>query len=565
MRSITLLAALLIGGAQPAPIPASPLVFGAFNARFAADGVFTMQGQGWPAFRGTWKAEGPEIQIVTPDAAGGCDQPGRYRFTIDRAHVTFDVVNDACVPRRMILDHSTWRPSGETVAIPERKIVRTAAPKPAALPAAAPDRGSWPSFRGPRASGIAEGMNLPDTWDGAKGTNVLWRTPVPGLAHSSPVVWGDRVFVTSAVSSRPDATFRPGLYGDGDASDDRSSQRWTIYAIDRGSGKIAWERVAAEGPPRNKRHIKSTYASATPATDGRIVVASFGSEGLHAYDVNGNFLWKVDLGRVDLGAYDIPTFEWGPASSPIIWNGLVIVQCDTQADSFLLALKAETGETVWKTAREELPSWGTPTIAATASGPQLVTNASNFIRGYDPATGKELWRLGGSSKITAPTPVFDEGLFVIASGRRPEMPIFVIRPEARGDVTLGSGKTSSEAVVWSRTGRGSYMPTPLIYKGIVYVLGNNGVFDAYDLKTGDEIYRQRLEKVGNGFSASPVAADGRIYLSNEDGDILVVSAGRAFKALSTNAMGDLLMATPALSNGVMFVRTAHSLYAIGRR
>jgi outer membrane protein assembly factor BamB len=280
--------------------------------------------------------------------------------------------------------------------------------------------------------------------------------------------------------------------------------------------------------------------------------------------VNGRFLWKVDLGHLDVGAYDIPTFEWGPASSPIIWNGLVILQCDTQADSFLLALKADTGETAWKTAREELPSWGTPTVASTTSGPQLVTNASNFIRGYEPATGKEIWRLGGSSKITAPTPVFGEGVFVIVSGRAPERPIFAVRPDARGDVTLPQGKTSNAAVTWSRTGRGSYMPTPLIYKGQLYVLANNGVFDAYDLRTGDEIYRQRLTSVGNGFSASPVAADGRIYLSNEDGDMLVVSAGPEFKQVAANAMGELLMATPAIAGGVMYVRTAHSLFAIGR-
>src|SRR5262245_36268008 len=567
MRVVTVLAGILLAllAPQPSPMPSGPLVFGAFGARFGADGVFTLEGQGWPAFKGSWKAAGDQVELVTPGAAGGCDQPGRYSFATDSAHVTFVLVSDPCTPRRMILDGSTWRPSSEAVKIPERKIVRTSAPGRAAPPSSpASSRGSWPSFRGPGASGIAEGMNLPDAWDGAKGDHVLWRTPIPGLAHSSPVVWGDRIFVTSAVSGRAGASFRPGLYGDGDASDDRSSQKWMIYAIDKRTGRIAWERVAHEGEPRNKRHVKSTYASASPATDGRIVVAWFGSEGLYAYDVNGTFLWKVDLGRVNLGAYDIPTFEWGPASSPIIWNGLVIVQCDTQADSFLLAVKADTGETVWKTTRDELPSWGTPTIAVTSSGPQLVTNASNFIRGYDPATGKELWRLGGSSKITAPTPVFDEGLFVVASGRGPERPIFVVRPEARGDVTLASGKTSSDAVVWSRTGRGSYMPTPLIYQGVVYVLANNGVFDAYDLKTGEEVYRQRLERIGNGFSASPVAADGKIYLSNEDGDMLVVAAGRAFRQIAANSMGDLLMATPALSDGAMYVRTSKSLFAIGR-
>jgi outer membrane protein assembly factor BamB len=201
----------------------------------------------------------------------------------------------------------------------------------------------------------------------------------------------------------------------------------------------------------------------------------------------------------------------------------------------------------------------------TSAGPELVTNASNFIRGYDPRTGKELWRLGGSSKITAPTPLFVDDKFVIASGRAPERPIFVVKAGARGDLTLPAGQTSSDTVVWSRSGRGSYMPTPLVYDGIVYVLANNGLLDAYDLKTGEEIYRQRLPQVGSGFSASPVAADGKLYLPNEDGDLLVIAAGRKFAHLGTNAMGELLMATPALSEGVMYVRSANSLFAVGRK
>jgi outer membrane protein assembly factor BamB len=294
-------------------------------------------------------------------------------------------------------------------------------------------------------------------------------------------------------------------------------------------------------------------------------VAWFGSQGVFAYDINGQLLWKVDVGRVDMGAYDIPTYEWGPASSPIIWNDLVIIQCDTQADSFLLALDARTGKTIWKTDRDELPSWGTPTVVDTSSGPQLVTNASNFIRAYDPRTGKELWRIGGSSKITAPTPIFAEDLIVVASGRGPERPIFVVRSNARGDLTLADGKTSSETIAWSRTGRGSYMPTPLIYRGQLYVLANNGTFDAYNLKTGDEIYRQRLPTIGSGYSASPVAADGKLYLSNEDGEILVIGAGDKFTHIATNSMGELLMATPALSQGVMYVRSSQSLFAIGKQ
>jgi outer membrane protein assembly factor BamB len=418
--------------------------------------------------------------------------------------------------------------------------------------------GNWPSFRGPAASGIAEKQNLPDRWDGS-GQNILWRTPIPGLAHSSPIVWGDRIFLTTAVSSRPNATFRPGLYGDGDASDDRTSQRWMIYAIDKRSGKILWERVAHQGVPVDKRHIKSTYASSTPATDGKVVVAWFGSQGVYAYDVNGRFLWKVDLGRLDVGAYDLPSYEWGPASSPIFWNGLVILQCDTQGDSFILALNAETGKVVWRTNRDELPSWGTPNVVTTPAGPELVTNGSNFIRGYDPRTGKELWRLGSSSKITAPTPIADNNLIVVASGRAPERPIFAIRPGARGDIT------GSKAIAWSYMGRGPYMPTPLIYRGLLYVLNNNGIFDAYNLKTGEEVYRQRLPYIGSGFSASPVAADGKIYLTSEDGEIVVIAAGPEFRHIATNSMHELLMATPALSDGVMYVRSQSSLFAIGRK
>jgi outer membrane protein assembly factor BamB len=562
---------VLVGGAatfarQAVPtVPSGPLKFGGFVARFDGDRTFTLEGKGWPPFKGTWSAEGTRIELVTPGAQDGCDKPGRYEFKVEQARIHFDVVTDACTPRRMILDRSTWRPADEAVAVPERRISRTAAPKASPLPDAGPAAGSWPSFRGPGASGIADAQNLPDTWDVKSGENIVWRTPIPGLAHSSPIVWGNRVFVTSAVSTDAGATFRPGLYGDGDASQDRTSQRWTIYAIDRTTGSIVWERVASEGVPIDKRHIKSTYASATPVTDGRIVVASFGSQGVYAYDVEGRFLWKVDVGRLDVGAYDIPTYEWGPASSPIIWNNLVILQCDTQADSFLLALHAETGETAWKTSRDELPSWGTPTIGMSPDGPVLVTNASNFIRGYDPRTGAERWRLGGSSKITAPTPVFGDGFVVVASGRGPERPIFVVRPNARGDLTLPEGKTSSDAIAWSRTGRGPYMPTPLFYKDQLYVLANNGVFDSYNVRTGEEIYRARLEPVGSGFSASPIAADGKIYLSNEDGEMIVVSAGPQFKRIATNSIGELLMATPALSRGVMYVRSLHTLTAIGTR
>ena len=560
--AIALLA--LLSSSQAAP-PFGPLAMRDFRIQFDSAGTFTLSGDGWPSMSGSWKVNGAEITLQNTAGPQNCGGAGRYALTVESTRLGLDVIADECQSRRMILDRSRWLPPGTAAPPPARNIVRSAGTAKSPLRPIAPGSGDWPSFRGREASGVAEKQNLPDTWNPATGENILWRTPISGLAHSSPIVWGDTIFVTSAISSRAGATFKPGLYGDGDASDDRSAHRWMLYAIDKRTGKVRWERIAAEGEPRNKRHIKSTYASASPATDGRIVVAWFGSQGIHAYDFDGGLRWSVDLGRVDMGAYDIPAYEWGPASSPIIWNGLVIVQCDTQADSFLLALDAETGETVWKTDRQELPSWGTPTIVTTSAGPELVTNASNFVRGYDPKTGRELWKLGGSSKITAPTPIFASGLHIVASGRAPERPVFAVKPGARGDVTLAKGVTENAAVAWSKTGRGSYMPTPLAYRGILYVLANNGVLDAYEPQTGKEIYRQRLPLVGSGYSASPVAADGKIYLSNEDGEMLVVEAGAAFKHIATNSIGEMLMATPALSDGVMFVRGVSTLFAIGKR
>lgn len=564
---IALLLVLIVSGnaATQSRLPEGPLVIRDFTLQFNAAGSFDLTGAGWPAMTGTYAVTGTEVTLQMTTGPQGCAGPGRYSFTITGSQVRFAVVADECAPRRMILDRSNWLPRGETAPRAARRIVRTAGSANPPLPKPVIKPGAWPSFRGPEAAGVADGQNLPDEWNPATGVNILWRAPIAGLAHSSPVIWGDLVFVTSAVSSRGKATFKPGLYGDGDASEDRSAHRWVLSAIDKRTGKVRWERTAAEGEPLNKRHIKSTYASASPATDGRLVVAWFGSQGVYAYDFDGTLRWKVDLGRVDMGAYDIPSYEWGPASSPIIWNGMVIVQCDTQADSFLLALDAGTGETLWNNAREELPSWGTPTVVTTAAGPELITNASNFVRGYDPRTGRELWKLGGSSKITAPTPIFSDGLHIVASGRAPERPVFAVKPGARGDLTLAKGEDHSAQVAWSKTGRGSYMPTPLAYRGILYMLANNGVFDAYDLATGRELYRQRLPLVGSGYSASPVAADGRIYLSNEDGEMLVVAAGPEFKLVATNAMGEMLMATPALSEGVMYVRALSTLFAIGQR
>ena len=417
---------------------------------------------------------------------------------------------------------------------------------------------NWPSFRGPSASGIADEQNLPVSWDASQGTGIRWKASIPGLAHSSPIVWRDQVFVTTAISSRPNASFKRGLYGEGDASDDLTAQQWKLICLARKDGKIVWERTAYEGTPKEKRHMKATYANSTPATDGEVVIALFGSQGLYAYDLAGKLLWKRDLGRLNVGAYDLPDYEWGTASSPILYRETVIVQCDQQKGSFLEALDRRSGRTVWRTERDELPSWGTPAIYPGKTRTELITNGANFVRGYDPATGKELWRLGGSSKITAPTPVYSGDLIVVASGRRPEAPIFAIRAGASGDIT-----GQSKWVAWQKEQRGPYMPTPLIYNGYLYILGNAGIFDCYDLTTGKEIYRERLPHQGSGFSASPVASDGKIYLPSEDGDIFVVKAGPRFELLKRNAMGEPIMATPAISGGLLLSRTEHTLWAIG--
>ena len=426
------------------------------------------------------------------------------------------------------------------------------------------DTANWPQFRGRQSAGVGDGVNLPETWDAAAGAGILWKTPIPGLAHSSPVVWGDQVFVTTAISSQADATFKPGLYGAGTASEDLTSHRFQMLSLDRRSGKIEWTRTAFEGPPREKRHIKATYVNATPVTDGKYVVAFFGSQGLYAYDVKGNLKWKRDLGRLDVGAYDAPDYEWGTASSPIIFYGMVIVQCDQQKGSFLLAVRLSDGETVWRTERDELPSWATPNVYTGPSGAELVTNAPKFIRGYDPKAGKELWRLGRSSMITAPTPVFDRDLIVVMSGRRPNAPIFVLKAGARGDITLPEKATSGGPVVWTRERSGSYMPTPVIYRGYLYVLKNEGIFVCYDLATGEQKYETRLPQVGSGFSASPVAADGKLYLSGEDGEVFVIKAGPEFALLNRNPMGQSLMASPAISRGVMFIRGQRDLFAVGK-
>jgi outer membrane protein assembly factor BamB len=433
------------------------------------------------------------------------------------------------------------------------------------LSAAAVSAQNWPQFRGPAASGVAEGHAAPVKWDASKMENVLWKTAIPGLAHSSPVVWGERVFVTTAVSSQPKPEARFGLYGDVDPVKDNSKHTWKVYALDKKTGKILWERTASEGVPKVKRHPKATHASSTPATDGKRLVVLFGSEGLYGYDLNGKLLWKQDLGVLDAGWFYDPDYQWEYASSPIIYKDMVVVQADIQKDSYIAAFDLKTGRQVWKTMRDEIPSWGTPTVYEGKSRAELVTNGTKAVRGYDPATGKELWRLAPNSEITTPTPVVGHDLIFVTSGYRPVQPIYAIRPGATGDISLKDGKDSSDFIAWSKQRGGPYMPTPIVYGELLYTLSNNGVVTAYNAKTGERVYQQRLADRGGAFTASPVAADGKLYMASEDGEVFVVRAGAKHELLSVNPMGEVMMATPAVSDGVVYIRGVEHLFAVAEK
>ena len=431
------------------------------------------------------------------------------------------------------------------------------------LAASAARAQNWPQFRGTGASGVAEGRPAPVKWDGEKATGLRWKTPIPGLSHSSPVVWGERVFVTTAVSSDPKPEARFGLYGDVEPVKNDPKHAWKVYALDKKTGKVVWERTAYEGIPKVKRHPKSSHAASTPATDGKHLVVLFGSEGLYNYDLSGKLLWKQDLGVLDSGWFYDPDYQWEYASSPVIYKNLVIVQADIQKGSFVAAYDLKTGRQVWKTMREgELPGWGTPTVYEGKGRAELVTNGTKAIRGYDPLTGKELWRLTPNSEITTPTPIFAHDLIYVTSGYRPVQPIYAIRPGATGDITLKEGKESSDFIAWSKTRGGPYMPTPIVYGELLYTLSNNGVVTAYDAKAGARVYQQRLADRGGAFTASPVAADGKLYLSSEDGEVFVVRAGPKHELLSVNPMGEVLMATPAISDGMLIVRGVNHVFAV---
>ncbi len=426
----------------------------------------------------------------------------------------------------------------------------------------APDA-NWPSFRGRDAAGVAAGPAAPTDWSVSKRTNVRWSAKVPGLGHSSPIVWGDRVMLTTAIGENDKPELKTGLYGDIEPIDESGKFRWVVQCYDKRDGKLLWEREAHAGTPAIKRHPKSTHANSTPATDGNVVVALFGSEGLHAFDLDGKPLWKKDLGTLDSGYYVVPAAQWGFGSSPIVADGRVIVQCDVQRGSFLAAFDAKDGREIWRTPREEVPTWSTPTVASAGGRRQIIVNGYKTIAGYDFDTGKELWKMKGGGDIPVPTPIVAHDLFYITNAHGMFAPIFAIRAGAAGDITLPSNKSSGEHVAWSRGRGGNYMQTPIVLGDLLYLCLDNGVLTCLDARTGEQKYRQRLGTGSTGFTASPVASGGNLYYTSESGDVSIVKAGPAFELVAVNSLDDECMATPAISDGVLFFRTRSALLAIG--
>jgi outer membrane protein assembly factor BamB len=458
-------------------------------------------------------------------------------------------------------------------ATPTKPMTGDTKPAEAAKPPAVPvelngvvDRVKpWPSFRGPGATGAADGQFPPTAWDAATGRHLRWKAPIPGLGLSCPVVTGDRLFLTTAI---PDGNARPALrtgqYGDVDPVKETEPHTWKVFCLDTTDGHLLWERTACTGVPRVKRHPKSSHANSTPATDGKRVVACFGSEGLYCYTLDGDLRWRKELGKLSSGWFFHPDYEWGFGSSPIIYRDLVIVQCDIGKDSFIAAYHLDDGHLVWQTPRDEVPSWGTPTVIEPASGqPELVTLATAFARGYDPLTGKELWRLGKFSEITVPTPFFAQGLIFLASGYRPIQPVYAVRPGARGDISLKEGEESNAHVAWSKQRGGPYLPTPIAYGEHLYCCSNGGILTCFEAKTGKQMYQERLGGT-SGYTAAPVAADGRLYFTGEDGDVRVVKAGPTFELLAINQLGEACLATPAISDGTIFIRGREHLFAFSR-
>jgi outer membrane protein assembly factor BamB len=434
------------------------------------------------------------------------------------------------------------------------------------MPASAqvsPER-QWPSYRGYLLSGVLDNANLPDNFDLKKMTNVLWKDEVPGLGLSSPVIWGDKLFITTAVSAADKAGFKPGIYGSVEPVNDSSVHEWKVLCYNKNNGKLLWEKTAYKGIPAMKRHPKSTHANTSVATDGKHVVAFFGSEGLYCYDINGNLLWKKSFGVLKSVFFTMHEAEWEFASSPIIYNGILIIQCDVLDNSFLGAFDVASGKEIWKTERDDYPGWCTPNIYKNGDRTFVAVNGYRHIGGYDLENGKEVWRMSGGGDIPIPSPVIGTDLIYFNSAHGRSSPILAVKKNSQGDITLNGGETSNNYVLWSIPRGGSYMQTMLLYRNRLYNTNWNGVVNCLDPLTGKEVYNAKLGKTRS-FIASPVASDGKIYIVDEEGTLYIIKDGDTFEQLAEIPLDDICMTAPAITDGIIFFRTQHYLIAVGKK
>jgi outer membrane protein assembly factor BamB len=426
-----------------------------------------------------------------------------------------------------------------------------------------PER-QWSQYRGYMASGVLDNANLPSTFDLKKMVNILWKTGIPGMGISSPVIWGDRLFITTAISESDKAGFKPGLYGDVRPVNDSSLHEWKVYCLNKNTGKVLWEKTSCTGIPKIKRHPKSTHANTTVATDGNFVIAFFGSEGLYCYDMNGTLQWQKSFGVLKSVFFSMEDAEWEFASSPIIHDGKVIIQCDVLENSFVAAYDVRSGKELWKTERDEYPGWCTPNIYTSEGKSFVAVNGYKHRGGYDLETGKEVWKMSGGGDIQIPTPIIGKDLIYFNSAHGKFSPILAIRTNATGDITLKEGETSNDYIKWYIPRGGSYMHTMILYHDRLYNVNWNGIINCLDPLTGKEIYNAKLGK-SKSFIASPVASDGKIYIVDEEGTVYIIQDGDLFNLIAEIPLDDICMTAPSISDGMIFFRTQKYLIAVGNK
>jgi outer membrane protein assembly factor BamB len=420
----------------------------------------------------------------------------------------------------------------------------------------------WPQFRGTQAGVADDDPALPDRWSETE--NVVWKTDIPGLGWSSPIVWGDHVFVTTAISSGVEPPPTKGLFDPiGDHSRNRSPavHRWMILDLDFTTGKVRWQRELHSAPPPTAKQMKNSYASETPVTDGERVYVYLGSIGLvAALDFTGQTLWAKNLGAIE------GRQAWGTAASPLVYKDRVYVVNDNRERSFIAAFDAKTGTEVWRTEREEAENWSTPIVWENQVRAEIVTAGEGKVRSYG-LDGQLLWELRGMSNSTIPTPFARHGLVYISSGYpgSPLRPAYAIRPGASGDISLKPGETSNQFIVWSQPLLGSYNTSALVYGDYYYTMLDRGILLNHDARTGKQIYgRQRVSVEASGFTASPWAYNQKIFAISEDGETFVIQAGPEFKLLGKNVLDGMVLATPAIARGSLFIRTNAKLYRIAK-